>query len=303
MSKTETTEKWPALPLEAWRDTCETLHMWTQVVGKVRMVLSPFENHWWHVPLYVTARGLTTSPIPYQGRTFEVDFDFIDHNLFIQTSDGSSKAMPLISRSVADFYQEFMASLHALDIEVTINTLPSEVVNPIYFDQDFVHATYDPEYANRFWRILMQTDTVLKRYRSKFIGKSSPVHFFWGSFDLALTFFSGRRAPERPGVDRMQSEAASHEEICCGFWPGDDRFPEPAFYSYAYPAPPGVESSSLRPTQAFYDPQLGEFLLRYADVRDAGSPEQALLDFFESTYEASATLAQWDRAALERSEI
>lgn len=303
MSKTETTEKWPALPLEAWRDTCETLHMWTQVVGKVRMVLSPFENHWWHVTLYVTARGLTTSPIPYQGRTFEIDFDFIDHNLFIQTSDGSSKAMPLISRSVADFYQEFMASLHALDIEVTINTLPNEVVNPIHFEQDFVHATYDPEYVNRFWRILVQTDTVLKRYRSKFIGKSSPVHFFWGSFDLALTFFSGRRAPERPGVDRMQSEAASHEEICCGFWPGDDRFPEPAFYSYAYPAPPGVESSSLRPTQAFYDPQLGEFLLRYADVRDAGSPEQALLDFFESTYEASATLAQWDRAALERSEI
>ncbi len=220
MSNRESTEKWPALPLEAWRDTCETLHMWTQIVGKVRLDLSPFENHWWHVPLYVTARGLTTSPIPYRGRTFEVDFDFIDHNLFIQTSDGSSKVMPLISRSVADFYQEFMTSLRALEIEVTINTLPSEVTNPIHCDQDFVHATYEPEYANRFWRILAQTDTVMKRYRSQFLGKSSPVHFFWGSFDLALSFFSGRRAPERPGADHMQREAMSHEEISCGFWPG-----------------------------------------------------------------------------------
>ncbi len=303
MSNRESTEKWPALPLEAWRDTYETLHMWTQIVGKVRMVLSPFENHWWHVPLYVTVRGLTTSPIPYQGRTFEVDFDFIDHNLFIQTSDGSSKTMPLISRSVADFYQEFMASLRALEIEVTINTLPSEVTNPIHCDQDFVHATYEPEYANRFWRILAQTDTIMKRYRSQFLGKSSPIHFFWGGFDLALTFFSGRRAPERAGGDRMQREAMSHEEISCGFWPGDERLPEPVFYSYTYPAPPGLESSSLRPAEAYYDPQLGEFLLRYDDVRSADSPDQALLDFFQSAYEAGATLAQWDRAALERSEI
>jgi len=303
MSNRELTEKWPALPLEAWKDTYETLHMWTQIVGKVRMVLSPFENHWWHVPLYVTARGLTTSPIPYQGRTFEVDFDFIDHNLFIQTSDGATKTMPLISRSVADFYQEFMASLRALEIEVTINTLPSEVTNPIHCDQDFVHATYEPEYANRFWRILMLTDTVLKRYRSQFLGKSSPVHFFWGGFDLALTFFSGRRAPERPGADHMQREAMSHEEISCGFWPGDERFPEPAFYSYTSPAPPGLESASLLPAEAFYDPQLDEFLLRYDDIRSADSPDQALLDFFQSAYEAGATLAQWDRAALERSEI
>ena len=303
MSNRELTEKWPALPLEAWKDTYETLHMWTQIVGKVRMVLSPFENHWWHVPLYVTARGLTTSTIPYQGRTFEVDFDFIDHNLFIQTSDGTSKTMPLISRSVADFYQEFMASLRALEIEVTINTLPSEVTNPIHCDQDFVHATYEPEYANRFWRILAQTDTVMKRYRSQFLGKSSPVHFFWGGFDLALTFFSGRRAPERPGADHMQREAMSHEEISCGFWPGDERSPEPVFYSYTYPAPPGVESSSLRPAVAFHVPQLGEFLLRYDDVRSADYPDQMLLDFFQSAYEAGATLAQWDRAALERSEI
>ena len=302
MSNRETTEKWPALPLEAWRDTCDTLHMWMQVVGKVRMVLSPFENHWWHVPLYVTARGLTTSPIPYQGRTFEVDFDFIDHNLLIQTSDGTSKTMPLISRSVADFYQEFMTSLRALQIEVTINTLPSEVTNPIHCDQDFVHASYDPEYANRFWRILVQTAAVMKRYRSRFIGKCSPVHFFWGGFDLALTFFSGRRAPERPDEDHMQREAMSHEEISCGFWPGDERFPEPAFYSYTSPAPPGLESSSLRPAGAFYDPHLGEFLLSYDDVRNAASPDQALLDFFQSAYEAGATLAHWDRAALERSE-
>ena len=193
----ESAKLWPALPFEAWKDTCETLHMWTQIVGKVRLALSPFENHWWHVPLYVTARGLTTSPIPYRGSTFEVDFDFIEHNLFIQTSEGTLKAMPLISRPVADFYQEFMASLHALGIEVTINTLPSEVTNPIHCDQDYVHASYDPEYVNRFWRILVQTDIVLKHYRSQFLGKSSPVHFFWGSFDLALTFFSGRRAPER----------------------------------------------------------------------------------------------------------
>jgi hypothetical protein len=299
----ESTELWPSLPFEAWKDTCETLHMWTQIVGKVRLALSPFENHWWHVPLYVTARGLTTSPIPYQGRTFEVDFDFIDHNLFIQTSEGTTKAMPLISRSVADFYQEFMASLRTLDIEVTINTLPSEVTNPIRCDEDVVHASYDPEYANRFWRILVQTDTIMKRYRSPFLGKSSPVHFFWGSFDLALTFFSGRRAPEREGADRMQREATSHEEISCGFWPGNDRFPEPAFYSYTYPSPSGLESSSLRPAEAFYSPQLGEFLLRYEDVRSADSPEQSLLDFFQSAYEAGATLAQWDRAALERSGI
>jgi hypothetical protein len=295
--------RWPPLPFEAWKETCETLHMWTQVVGKVRLVLSPFENHWWHVPFYVTARGLTTSPIPYQGRTFEVDFDFIVHNLLIQTSEGTSKFMPLISRPVADFYQEFMASLRALEIEVTINTLPSEVTNPIHCDQDHVHASYDPEYANRFWRILVQTNTIMERYRSQFLGKSSPVHFFWGSFDLALTFFSGRRAPERPGADLIQREANSHEEISCGFWPGNELFPEPAYYSYTSPAPPGLESASLRPAEAFYNPELGEFFLRYDDVRSAGSPEQALREFFQSTYEAGATLAQWDRAALERNGI
>src|SRR6266851_5646063 len=296
----ERAESWPALPFEAWRDTYETLHMWTQIVGKVRMELSPFVNHWWHVTLYVTPRGLTTSPIPYQGRTFAVNFDFIDHNLYILTSDGSSKTLPLIPRSVAAFYREFMACLHALGIEVTINTLPSEVRNPVRCDEDEVHASYDPIYANRFWRILVQTDTVLKRYRSPFLGKSSPVHFFWGSFDLALTFFSGRHASERPGADRMTREAYSHEVISCGFWPGDDRFPAPAFYSYTYPEPPGLKTASIFPGQAFYSPEFSEFILRYDDVRNSGEPEKTLTDFCQSTYEAGADLAHWDREALER---
>ena len=208
--------------------------------------------------------------------------------------------LPLIPRSVAAFYWEFMACLHALGIEVTINTLPSEVRNPIRCDEDEVHTSYDPVYAHRFWRILAQTDTVLQRYRSHFLGKSSLVHFFWGSFDLALSVFSGRRAPERPGVDQMTREAYSHEEISCGFWPGDDRFPEPTFYAYTYPEPPGLKIASIRPEAAFYSQELGEFLLRYDDVRSASSPEQALLEFFQSTYEAGATLAKWDREALER---
>lgn len=296
----DTTESWPALPFEAWKDTCQTLHLWTQVVGKVRMELSPFVNHWWHVPLYVTPRGLTTSSIPYQSSTFSVDFDFIDHNLFVLTSEGTTKTLPLIPRSVAAFYREFMACLHALGIAITINPLPSEVQNPIRCDEDEVHASYNPVYAHRFWRILVQTDIVLKRYRSLFLGKSSPIHFFWGSFDLALSYFSGRRAPERRGADRITREAYSHEVISCGFWPGDDRFPTPAFYSYTAPAPPGLETVSILPAAASYNPQLGEFLLRYDDVRSASSPEQALLEFFESTYAAGATLAHWDREALER---
>jgi Family of unknown function (DUF5996) len=293
-------EDWPALPYEAWRDTCQTLHLWTQIVGKVRMELSPFLNHWWHVTLYVTPRGLTTSAIPYQRGSFEVTFDFIEHTLFIHTSEGTTKALPLIPRSVAAFYREFMDCLHALGIQVTINTLPSEVQNPIRCDEDEIHASYDPLYAQRFWRILVQTERVMQHYRSPFLGKSSPVQFFWGSFDLAVTLFSGRRAPARPGADLITREAMSHEEISCGFWPGDDRFPTPAFYAYTYPDPPGLSTATLRPAEAFYSQQMGEFLLRYDDVRTASSPEQALLEFFQSTYEAGAQLAQWDREALER---
>jgi Family of unknown function (DUF5996) len=292
----EGSERWPALPYEAWRETCQTLHLWTQIVGKVRMALSPFLNHWWHVTLYVTPRGLTTSAIPSHGGTFDVSFDFIEHTLFIRTSEGTAKALPLIPRSVAAFYREFMACLHALGIEVTINPLPSEVQNPIRCDVDEVHASY----AQRFWRILVQTEAIMQRYRSPFLGKSSLIHFFWGSFDLALTLFSGRRAPERPGADRMTREAYSHEVISCGFWPGDDRFPAPAFYSYTSPQPPGLPAAPIRPEKAFYGQELGLFLLRYENVRSASSPEQALLEFFQSTYEAGARLAQWDREALER---
>ncbi len=247
----EATEIWPALPFEAWRGTCETLHMWTQIIGKVRMEMSPFVNHWWHVPLYITPRGLTTSAIPSQRGTFAVNFDFIDHNLFVLTNDGTSRALPLIPRSVAAFYREFMACLHALGIEITINTLPCEVRNPMRFDEDKVHASYNPVYAQRFWRILVQADNVLKRYRSRFLGKSSPIHFFWGSFDLAQSRFSGRSAPEKVGADRVTRLAYSHEVISCGFWPGDERFPAPAFYSYTYPEPPGLKQPRLSRLRRF----------------------------------------------------
>ena len=291
---------WPALPLDAWRDTYATLHMWTQIVGKVRTTLSPPVNHWWHSTLYVTARGLTTSPIPYGTRTFEVSFDFIDHNLLIQTSDGMSKALGLFPRSVAEFYHEFLSALRALDLEVTINPLPQEVPNPIRCDEDDVHASYDPEYAHRCWRILVQADRVFKQFRGRFLGKCSPVHFFWGSFDLAVTRFSGRRVPERPGADRVTREAYSHEVSSCGFWPGSGPIQEAGFYAYAVPKPEGFASAAIRPTSAWYSAELGEFLLRYDDVRRADDPDATLLDFLQSTYEAAADLAGWDRAALER---
>ena len=294
------TTTWPELRFEEWRDTLERLHLWTQIVGKVRLELNPPVNHWWHVTLYVTSRGLTTSPIPYRTRTFEVQFDFVSHNLLILTSDGETKMMPLIARSVSNFYREFMDSLHALGIDVTINTLPSEIVNPIRCDEDELHAAYDPEYAHRFWRILMQTDLVMRKHRSRFLGKSSPIHFFWGSFDLALTFFSGKRAPVREGADAMTQEAYSHEEISCGFWPGNAQYPHAAFYAYAAPAPAGLETASIRPAPAFYTKDIGEFLLNYDDMRVTDAPEETLLNFFESTYEVSAQLAHWDREALER---
>jgi hypothetical protein len=295
-------EVWPSLALEAWQDTYQTLHMWTQIVGKVRLALSPPLNHWWATTLYVTPRGLTTTSIPYGVRTFEVAFDFFDHTLWIQSSDGARRAMGLYPRSVADFYREFMALLRALSIEVTINPLPQEVANPIRCDEDEEHAAYDAAYVARWWRILLQSDRVLQQFRARFIGKSSPVHFFWGSFDLAVTRFSGRRAPPRPGADRMTREAYSHEVSSCGFWPGTvgGAIQEPAYYAYMAPEPAGFAEAVVRPAAASYRQGVGEFILPYEAVRTAADPDATLLDFVQSTYEAGATLAGWDRAALER---
>jgi hypothetical protein len=291
---------WPSLPYEEWKDTYETLHMWTQIVGKVRLALSPMVNHWWQVTLYVTPRGLTTSPIPYGKRTFEILFDFIDHSLAVHTGDGHIRYMGLHSRSVADFYQELMSVLRSLDIEVKINTMPQEVSNPIACDIDTVHASYDEEYANRLWRILVQTDSIFKEFRGRFLGKCSPVHLWWGGFDLAVTRFSGKRAPERPGADHVQREAYSHECISAGFWPGSGSLLAPAYYAYTAPVPAGLGNAPVRPAAAHYDHQLGEFILLYDDVRNAADPRATLLDFLQSTYEAGANLSGWDRASLER---
>ena len=292
-------DRWPPLPLDEWEDTRATLHMWTQIVGKIRMTLSPPQNHWWHVPLYVCARGLTTSLIPYGPGGFEILFDFVEHKLLIPKSDGSTATLDLAPRSVADFYRELMSTLKSLGIEAQINVKPMEVPDPIPFDQDTVHAAYDADYANRFWRILLNTDCVLREFRGRFVGKSSPIHFFWGSFDLALTRFSGRRAPERPGADLVTREAYSHEVISCGFWPGGGPVKGAAFYCYAAPAPAGLEQMRVQPDAAFYHKELGEFFLMYDDMRRAPLPDSALLDFAQSTYDAAADLAKWDRDALE----
>ncbi len=293
-------ECWPALPLASWKDTCATLHMWTQIVGKVRLRLTPLVNHWWNVPLYVTARGLTTSRIPYPERPFELRFDFLEHQLVLETSDGTVKTLPLQPRSVADFYHDCMAMLRSADIEVSIWKMPAEVPDPIPFDQDRVHAAYDRERVETFWRILLSVDAVFQEFRSEFIGKASPVHFFWGSFDLAVTRFSGRRAPERPGADAVTREAYSHEVSSVGFWPGSGNMAGPAFYSYAAPEPQGFREARVRPERAGYDRQLSEFLMMYDDVRNSESPSTALLAFCRSTYEAGATLGHWDRSGLER---
>ena len=293
-------ESWPALPLEAWQDTYATLHMWTQIVGKVRLAQSPLVNHWWEVPLYISVRGLTTSAIPYRDGIFEVEFDFLHHTLVIQTSQDQVKTIPLAPRSVANFYQEFMAALASLGIDVKIWHMPVEIPNPIPFDRDTQHASYDREYATRFWRILLVVDSVFREFRSRFIGKNSPVHFFWGSFDLAVTRFSGRRAPERDGADLITREAYSHEVISAGFWPGGGEIMGPAFYAYAAPEPAGYGQSPVRPGKAFYHPQMKEFFLMYDHVRLDPSPRSALLEFLQSTYEAGAKLANWDRAELER---
>jgi Family of unknown function (DUF5996) len=293
-------DAWPALPLSAWADTYATLHMWTQIVGKVRLALSPQVNHWWEVPLYVSARGLTTSPIPYAKGIFEIEFDFIDHKLNIITNGGESKSIRLKPRAVADFHAEFMAMLRSLGIEARIWNMPVEIPDPIRFDQDRVHAAYDPHYAHSFWRILVTVDIIFKEFRSRFIGKVSPVHFFWGSFDLAVTRFSGRRAPERPGADVITREAYSHEVISVGFWPGGGEVKGAAFYAYAAPQPAGFAEHPVSPPAAFYNQQMGEFLLMYDDVRTSEFPRKALLDFCQSTYEAGADLGKWNRSELER---
>lgn len=298
-------DHWPSLDFAAWQDTYATLHMWTQIVGKIRCVQTPFVNHSWHVTLYLTARGLTTSPVPYGARTFQIDFDFIDHRLLILTSDGTVKAIALRPCSVADFYQELFSSLRQLGLTVTIHTTPNEVVDAIPFDRDQVHASYDAEYANRFWRALLQADRVFKQFRAGFIGKCSPVHFFWGSFDLAVTRFSRRTAPKHPGgvpncPDWVTREAYSHELSSCGFWPGGGSLPYPVFYAYAYPEPAGFSAASVRPGSAIYDSSFHEFILPYDEVRQAPSPDAMLLEFLQSSYEAAANLGKWDRYALER---
>jgi hypothetical protein len=297
-------EPWPALPLDDWRKTYATLHMWCQIVGKVRLALVPLVNHWWNVPLYVTSRGLGTGAMPCNGRDLEIRFDFVDHNLVVTTSDGQCKALPLIPRPVADFFQELMASLRSMGVEVKIWPTPVEVSGPIPFPEDRTHCDYDPEAVTRLLHILQQTERVFQEFRGRFLGKCSPIHFFWGSFDLAVTRFSGRRAPERPGADRVQREAYSHECISHGFWPGGSWFgtevSSPVYYSYTVPEPPGLGQEPIRPAAARFDEKLAEFILPYDDVRQAPSPRDALLEFLQSTYEAGANRAGWNRGELER---
>ncbi len=297
---TEFSGDWPPLPLKEWENTCATLHMWTQMAGKVRLELTPLVNQYWNVALYVNSRGLTTSAIPYAGATFEVQFDFIDHKLVVTTSSGAIQSIELAPKSVAEFYAEFMGLLRTLGIAVKIWPMPVEVANPIRFDQDRTHASYDREYVSRFWRALISIHTVLEEFRAGFIGKCSPVHFFWGSFDLCVTRFSGRRAPERPGADKVMRESYSQEVLSVGFWPGNAGGPDAAFYAYAVPQPQGFPEAKVVPTAAFFDTKMSEYFLPYEDVRKAPSPRQALLDFAQTTYDAGATLGKWDRAALER---
>ena len=298
---------WPTLPLEAWRETYAALHLWTQIVGKIRLSLSPWVNHSWHTTLYVTARGLTTSAIPYDSRRFQIDFDFLDHQLRVRSSDARSAALALEPQSVASFYKRLMEQLHKLDLNVRINRRPNELPEAIPFDEDDKPRPYDAEYAKSFWQVLEQADRVFKIFRARFIGKCSPVHFFWGAADLAVTRFSGRKAPQHPGgvpnlPDWVAREAYSHEVSSCGFWPGSGAIQYPAFYSYAYPEPEGFAGAPIRPSPAFYSTDLGEFILPYDEVRQSDSPDETLLNFLQTTYEAAANLAKWDRSALERSE-
>jgi hypothetical protein len=298
-------ETWPDLSLDAWRDTYATLHMWLQIAGKVRLVQTPWLNHSWHVTLYPTASGLTTSPIPYGDRAFQIDFDFVHHQLCVHTADGRNVGFPLAPQSVASFYRRLMDALAALGIQVAINKKPNEVADSIPFDHDETHRAYDAEYAARFWRVLVQTTRVFTAFRARFIGKCSPIHLFWGAPDLAVTRFSGRLAPpHRGGVpnlpDAVAREAYSHEVSSAGFWPGGGPVPFAAFYSYAYPEPAGFADAPVQPAEAYYTKDLGEFLLPYDVVRQSASPDDTLLAFLRSTYDAAADLGKWDRAALER---
>jgi len=303
-SKADSSTAWPALPHIGWQDTCATLHMWTQIVGKIRLAQEPMLNQWWQVPLYVTATGLTTSPMPYQSRSFQIDFDFCHHMLVIRTSDPQHREFALTPMPVAEFYDWIMQTLRDLSIDVKIWTMPVEVADAIPFEKDRQHKSYDADAAQRFWRVLVQADRLMKPFRAGFIGKVSPVHFFWGSFDLAVTRFSGRSAPPHPGGmpnlgDWVAREAYSHEVSSCGFWPGNGGFGKAAFYSYAYPAPPGFADAVLLPPQAVFDRTLGEFILDYDTVRLSRDPDAMVLDFLRSTYAAAANAGKWDRAALE----
>jgi hypothetical protein len=300
-----TSAQWPELPFAQGRETWSTLHLWTQVVGKVRLVQTPWVNHSWHVPFYVTVRGLTTSPIPYGGRTLEIDFDLSTQRLAMRTDDGAERVIPLVAQPVAAFYDAVMHGLAELGMPVRIHTMPNEIADAVPFERDVAPRHYEPEYAARLWRALLQIDRVLKAFRARFIGKCSPVHFFWGSFDLAVTRFSGREAPPHPGgvpnfPDWVAREAYSHEVSSAGFWPGGGAIDYPAFYSYAYPAPQGFATARIEPEAAFYATALGEFVLPYEVVRSAASPDETLLAFLQSTYEAAADLGGWPRAALER---
>jgi hypothetical protein len=293
-------ENWPPFAVADWTDTYATLHMWMQIVGKIRLALSPPVNHWWHVALYVTARGVTTSPMPYHGASFEMAFDFIDHNLEITTSDGRRSVLPLTAESVASFYARVMSELRRLDITVRIWPMPQEIPDPIRFDRDETHASYDREYANRFWRILRSVDDVFKEFRGGFLGKSSPVHLFWGGLDLAVTRFNGKRTDAKANADAMNREAYSHEVISAGFWPGKAGALEPSFYAYAVPEPAGFKEARVGPPAAYYSADWGEFFVPYDSVRTASSPRAALMEFLTTTYAAAANLAGWNRQELER---
>jgi hypothetical protein len=298
------TERWPNIPYESWKDSCATLHLWTQIVGKYRFAQTPWINHSWHATFYVTPRGLTTSPIPTGDQTAQFDFDFVDHQLIGTLDDGTKDILPLRPMTVADFYERFLTLTDKLGVRKKIHGSPNEVADPIPFEQDTVHGSYDAEAVNRFWRALVQIDCALKDFRTSFLGKVSPVHLFWGSFDLAVTRFSGRIAPLHPGgipalPDAVTREAYSHEVSSAGFWPGGGPVDYPAFYSYAYPAPDGFSKESVAPSEAFFDEKAGEFILPYDVVRNASDPEDALLGFLESTYDAAARLADWDRASLD----